>query len=81
MTVVVTRSGRQIKKPETYTPEENVMEDDYTHEDHDSEIDSNIDTDEEMYSDDDEEDDDEEDVGSLKDFIVDDDEDEDEDEE
>lgn len=80
MTVVVTRSGRQIKKPETYTPEESVMEDDYAQEEHDSEIDSNIDTDEEMYSDD-EDDEDDEDVGSLKDFIVDDDEDEDEDEE
>ena len=68
-----TRTGRQIKKPERYTPVENVLEDDYTNEEYDSdEIGSDLDTDEEIYSDEESEDD--EDEGSLKDFIVDDDE-------
>ena len=67
-----TRTGRNIKKPELYTPEETVLEDDYTLEEHDSDLGSDIDTEDEMYSDDDSEDD--EDEGSLKDFIVDDDE-------
>ena len=68
-----TRTGRQIKKPELYTPEETVLEDDYTIEEHDSDLGSDIDTEDEMYSDDDSEEDDD-DEGSLKDFIVDDDE-------
>lgn len=67
-----TRSGRQIKKPELYTPEETVLEDDYTIEEHDSDLGSDIDTEDEIYSDEESEDD--EDEGSLKDFIVDDDE-------
>lgn len=67
-----TRTGRKIKKPELYTPEETVLEDDYTLEEHDSDLGSDLDTDDEMYSDDDSEEDD--DDGSLKDFIVDDDE-------
>jgi hypothetical protein len=67
-----TRTGRQIKKPEFYTPEETVLEDDYTLEEHDSDLGSDIDTEDEIYSD--EESEDEEDEGSLKDFIVDDDE-------
>ncbi|AFC34991.1 hypothetical protein OtV6_083 [Ostreococcus tauri virus RT-2011] len=67
-----TRTGRQIKKPEFYTPEETVLEDDYTLEEHDSDLGSDIDTEDEIYSD--EESEDEEDDGSLKDFIVDDDE-------
>ena len=66
-----TRTGRQIKKPEFYTPEETVLEDDYTLEEHDSDLGSDIDTEDEIYSD--EESEDEEDDGSLKDFIVDDD--------
>jgi hypothetical protein len=65
-----TRTGRHIKKPEFYTPEETVLEDDYTLEEHDSDLGSDIDTEDEMYSD--EESEDEEDEGSLKDFIVDD---------
>ena len=72
-----TRTGRQIKKPEFYTPEETVLEDDYTLEEHDSDLGSDIDTEDEMYSDDESED--EEDEGSLKDFIVDDEESEEED--
>ena len=68
-----TRTGRHIKKPERYTPEESVLEDDYTNEEYDADdIGSDLDTDEEIYSD--EESDDDEDEGSLKDFIVDDDE-------
>ena len=66
------RSGRQIKRPELYQPEETVLEDDYAPEDHDSDIGSDIDTEDEYYSEDDSEDDDDE--GSLKDFLVDDDE-------
>jgi hypothetical protein len=72
-----TRTGRHIKKPEFYTPEETVLEDDYTIEEHDSDIGSDIDTEEEIYSDEESEDDDDE--GSLKDFIVDDEESEEED--
>ena len=68
-----TRSGRQIKKPELYQPEETVLEDDYSPEEHDSDIGSDIDTEDEYYSDDDSEDD-EDDDDSLKDFVVDDDE-------
>jgi hypothetical protein len=68
-----TRTGRAIKKPEFYTPEETVLEDDYTPEEHDSDLGSEICTDDEIYSDEESESvsDDE---GSLKDFIVDDDE-------
>ena len=67
-----TRTGIHIKKPEFYTPEETVLEDDYTLEEHDSDLGSDIDTEDEIYSDEESEDD--EDEGSLKDFIVDDDE-------
>lgn len=64
-----TRSGRQIKKPEMYTPEETVLEDDYATDEHDSDFDSDIDTeDEEEYD----SEDDSDDEGSLKDFLVDD---------
>lgn len=67
-----TRTGRKIKKPELYSPEETVLEDDYTLEEHDSDLGSDLDTEDELYSDDDSEED--EDDESLKDFIVDDDE-------
>ena len=67
-----TRTGRKIKKPDLYTPENTVLEDDYTLEEHDSDLGSDLDTDDETYSDDDSEED--EDDESLKDFIVDDDE-------
>ena len=72
-----TRTGRQIKKPDFYTPEETVLEDDYTIEEHDSDIGTDIDTEEEIYSDEESEED--EDEGSLKDFIIDDEESEEED--
>jgi hypothetical protein len=70
--MVQTRRGRQIKKPDFYTPEETVLEDDYTLEEHNSNLGSDNDTDEEVYSDEESEYD--EDEGSLNDFIVDDDE-------
>jgi len=58
-----TRSGRQIKKPELYQPEEAILEDDYAPEDHDSDLGSDIDTEDEYYSvDDDEEESEEEDA-------------------
>ena len=74
-----TRSGRQIKKPVFYQPEETVLEDDYATDEHDSDLGSDIDTDEEYSSEDDDEYD-EDDEGSLKDFVVDDDEEESEEE-
>lgn len=73
-----TRSGRQIKKPDFYQPEETVLEDDYAPDEHDSDLGSDIDTEDEYESDDDDDDDDDE--GSLKDFIADDDDDESEEE-
>ena len=69
-----TRSGRNIKKPELYQPEETVLEDDYNTDEHDSNIGSDIDTEEE-YNSESEDDYDDDDEGSLKDFIVDDEED------
>jgi hypothetical protein len=69
-----TRIGRQIKKPKFYTPDESVLEDDYTLEEHDSNLGSDNEDVEEIYSDEESEEDEDEDEGSLKDFIVDDDE-------
>ena len=70
-----TRSGRQIKKPQFYQPEETILEDDYAPDEYDSDLGSDIDTEDEYESDDDEEEDDD-DEGSMKDFVVDDDDDE-----
>jgi hypothetical protein len=71
---MITRSGRKIKKPELFQPTEEDLVDDYDSDEHDSDFDSNIDTDEECYSDESEEDDDSDadENGNLKDFIVDD---------
>lgn len=71
-----TRSGRAIKKPVVYVPTETVLDDDYCTDDYDTEIGSEIDTDEECYSDESEDDceDDADENGNLKDFVVDDDE-------
>ena len=70
-----TRSGRTIKKPEKWEPEE-IPEDDFENEDYDDDFeeeDDDDDDDEDEEDDDDEEDEeDDDDVGSLKDFIVDD---------
>jgi hypothetical protein len=72
--VTRTRSGRHIKKPDLFQPEETVLEDDYATDEHDTDIDSVIDTDdeEEYSSDEDDEDDDADENGNLKDFVVDD---------
>jgi len=71
---MITRSGRKIKKPELFQPTEEDLVDDYGSDEHDSDFDSNIDTDEECYSDESEEDDDSDadENGNLKGFIVDD---------
>lgn len=68
-----TRSGRHIKKPVLFQPTETVLEDDYATDEHDTDIDSDIDTDdEEEYSSEEEDDDDADENGNLKDFVVDD---------
>jgi hypothetical protein len=78
MTTLTTRSGRAVKKPVVFIPAENALDDDYCSEDHDTDIGSDIDTEDECYSDesDDEgecdDDDDADENGNLKDFIVDD---------
>lgn len=71
---MITRSGRKIKKPEYFQPTEEDLVDDYDSDEHDSDFDSNIDTEEEGYSDESEEDDDSDadEHGNLKDFVVDD---------
>jgi hypothetical protein len=77
MVVVVTRtrSGRHIKKPVLFQPTETVLEDDYGTDEHDTDIDSDLDTDDELYDDDDSEEEYESDAdenGNLKGFVVDD---------
>jgi hypothetical protein len=78
MTTLTTRSGRAVKKPVVFIPTENALDDDYCSEDHDTDTGSDIDTEDECYSDesDDEggcdDDDDADENGNLKDFIVDD---------
>jgi hypothetical protein len=71
---MITRSGRKIKKPELFQPTEEDLVDDYGSDEHDSDFDSNIDTEEECYSDESDEDDDSDadENGNLKGFIVDD---------
>jgi len=70
-----TRSGRVVKRPDRYVPQE-VVEDDFDPEDYDSD-ESEVKSDTEI-TDDEEEEEDDDDEGSLKDFIVGDDEDEEE---
>tara|TARA_B100000405_G_scaffold300035_1_gene259159 strand:- start:1104 stop:1346 length:243 start_codon:yes stop_codon:yes gene_type:complete len=75
--MTTTRSGRAVKKPVVFVPTENVLDDDYCSDEYDSDIGSDIDTEDECYSDEsgDEEYDDDDDAdenGNLKDFIVDD---------
>jgi hypothetical protein len=69
-----TRAGRKIKKPELFQPTENDLVDDYSPDEHDTDIDSEIDTEEECYSDESESEDDSDadDDGNLKGFVVDD---------
>jgi len=71
---MITRSGRKIKKPAAFVPTEDKVVDDYQDEEHDTDIGSDLDTEDECYSDESEEDDDDDadDNGNLKDFIVDD---------
>jgi len=69
-----TRSGRRVKKPELFTPTEDVVIDDYNDDEHDSDFGSDIDTDDEYSSEDESECDDDDDMdenGNLKDFVVD----------
>ena len=72
MVVTRTRLGRQIKKPVLFQPTESVLEDDYATDEHDTDIDSIIDTDEEEYSSEEDEEEDADENGNLKDFVVDD---------
>ena len=72
---MVTRSGRTVKKPVIFTPTETVLDDDYCTDDYNTEIDSDIGTDEECLSDESEYEDDDDDAdenGNLQDFVVDD---------
>jgi len=74
MPQLVTRSGRKIRKPDSFKPTETKLDDDYNEDEHDSEFDSDIDTEEEYNSDSDSDDDDDDDAdenGNLKDFVVD----------
>jgi hypothetical protein len=71
--MTVTRFGRAVKKPVLYVPAEEVLIDDYASDEHDSVIDSDIDTeDEEGFSSEEDYDDDADENGNLKDFVVDD---------
>ena len=71
---MITRSGRKIKKPEFFQPTEKDLVDDYSPEEHDTDFDSELDTDDECYSDESEDDydSDADENGNLKDFVVDD---------
>ena len=71
---MITRSGRKIKKPEFFQPTEKDLVVDYSPEEHDTDFDSELDTDDECYSDESEDDydSDADENGNLKDFIVDD---------
>ncbi len=62
-----TRSGRLVKPPDRYTPNEKV-EDDYASDEYDTDSNSDNDDVPSLYSSGEEDDDDSE--GSLKDFIV-----------
>jgi hypothetical protein len=72
---MITRSGRKIKKPELFVPTEQVVVDDFEDDEHDTDFDSNLATEDEeddSSTDEDEEDEDVDENGNLKDFIVDD---------
>ncbi len=71
MAVQTTRSGRKIKKPETFTPTESDVVDDWGEDDHDSEFNSDIDTEEEEDYTSGDDDSDADENGNLKDFVVD----------
>lgn len=72
---MMTRSGRAVKKPVIFTPTETVLDDDYCTDDYNTDIGSDIGTDEECLSDESESECDDEDAdenGNLRDFVVDD---------
>jgi hypothetical protein len=71
---MITRSGRQIKKPKLFKPTEQELTDDYSPDEHDTDFDSDLDTEDECYSDasDESDDTDADEHGNLKDFIADD---------
>jgi hypothetical protein len=68
MSVTITRSGRIIKKPVYYEPEE-ICEDDYS-DDEDIPDDDEDDIPEDDDDDEEEDDDDADENGNLKDFVV-----------
>lgn len=71
---LIRRSNRTVKKVVLFVPTETTVEDDYCTDEYDTELDSNIMTDEECKSSSDESGDEEcDENGNLKDFIVDDD--------
>ena len=70
MAVQTTRSGRKIKKPETFTPTESDVVDDWGEDDHDSEFNSDIDTEEEEDYTSGDDDSDADENGILKDFVL-----------
>ena len=69
-----TRSGRIIKKPDTFKPTETVLEDDYAEDEHDTDFGSDIERDDEIYcgSESEYDDEEEDDNGNLEGFVVDD---------
>ena len=72
---MATRSGRVVKKPVIFIPTETVLDDDYCTDDYNTDIGSDIGTDEECLSDESEseyDDDDADENGNLQDFVVDD---------
>ena len=72
---MATRSGRVVKKPVIFIPTETVLDDDYCTDDYNTDIGSDIESDEECLSDESEseyDDDDADENGNLQDFVVDD---------
>tara|TARA_B110000046_G_C12815203_1_gene322968 strand:- start:254 stop:502 length:249 start_codon:yes stop_codon:yes gene_type:complete len=69
-----TRSGRVVKKPAIFIPTETALDDDYCSDEYDTEVGSDIESDEECLSDESESDDedDADENGNLQDFVVDD---------
>jgi hypothetical protein len=75
MSSYTTRSGRVIKKPVLYEPQE-IPEDDFKPDEYDEDTETEDDDDIEDDDDDDDDDEDADENGNLKDFVVEDDEDE-----
>lgn len=66
-----TRSGRVVKKPAIFIPTETILDDDYCSDEYNTDVGSDLETDEECLSDESDEDDADEN-GNLQDFVVDD---------